>query len=284
MGVAFQKLDQHLRALHEFTNAIESSHIPKFACQVGCATRSFYHTPVYARRAYANVKCGKIKEAIHDSNRAVALDTTNPDVYCIRALVWSSAKESRRALVDLNQSFKLNSSHICTLILRGSIINSLGAVASSDRNKDHERAFKLCQDTRQFLDVLDFHSPKMPTFFDRFLWSLNAFHTVMVLNLFEGAVFAARSEYHKSSPSRETPDNRMVYSDDSQTKLRGPFKCGSVATYSDNTALLRRKVYSKLLMDSNIGVTEKIVPRKKSIIPEPGKSGTFQEGFLQKYM
>ncbi|XP_053114450.1 uncharacterized protein LOC128328459 isoform X2 [Hemicordylus capensis] len=193
VGVAFQKLDSHRKALEAFTNAIENAHIRKYACQIGCVSRNIYHTPVFARRAYAYIKCGKIKEAICDANKAVILDPLNSDVYCIRALVWNSAKEKRRALIDLNLSFKLNSAHVCTLILRGAIINSLGGVSAPDHNQDHEKAFSMSQDSRQFFDVVDFHSPKMPSFYDKYLWSLNVFHTIMEINLFTGAAFVPTS-------------------------------------------------------------------------------------------
>lgn len=60
-------------------------------------------------------------------------------MYCIRALVWSSAKEKKRALIDLNFSSKLDSSHVCTLIIRGAIMNSLGSTSASVPNKDHDK-------------------------------------------------------------------------------------------------------------------------------------------------
>ncbi|XP_077194617.1 uncharacterized protein LOC143837945 isoform X2 [Paroedura picta] len=231
LGVAFQKLDLHHNAVEEFTNAIEVAHIPKYICQVGCVSRTVFHTPVFARRAYAYVKCGKIKEAITDANKAVQLDTSNSDVYCIRALVWSSAKEKRRALVDLNSSLKLNSSHICTLILRGAIMNSLGSVTSV-HNKDHRKAFSLCPDSQKFFEVQDFNSPKMSSFYDKYLWSINAFHTVTDANLFSGATFRSNLLHSHSS---------------STAQMKEPFKCGSVTVYPDNTGLLRRKLYSTSL-------------------------------------
>ncbi|XP_061438733.1 uncharacterized protein LOC133363348 [Rhineura floridana] len=226
IGVAFQKIDLHHDASEEFTNAIEAASIPKSVCQVGCVSGSFYQTPVFARRAYAYLKCDKIKKAVCDATRAVHLDPLNPDVYCIRALVWSSAKEKRRALVDLNFSLRLNSSHICTLILRGAILKSIGRVSSSKKNKDHEKAFTLCCDSRHFFDVEDFYSPKMPSFYDKFLWSINAFHTITEINLFDGATFISSCKIKEQN-------------------MRGPFKCGTLTAYSDSTSLLRRKLYSR---------------------------------------
>ncbi|XP_060100866.1 uncharacterized protein LOC132576086 isoform X2 [Heteronotia binoei] len=241
LGIAFQKLDSHRNAVEEFTNAIEFAQVPKYACQVGCVSRSFFHTPVFARRAYAYVKCDKIKEAIKDANKTVELDPSNPDVYCIRALVWGSTKEKRRALVDLNNSLKLNSSHICSLILRGAILNSLTGVTSPMHNKDHRKAFSLCPDSQKFFDVQDFNSPKMSSFYDRYLWSLNAFHTVTEVNLFSGAAFHPKLPY---SPYRS---RKLPGVDGNQSRMKEPFRCGSVTVYPDETSLLRRKIYSKSL-------------------------------------
>ncbi|ETE58053.1 hypothetical protein L345_16227, partial [Ophiophagus hannah] len=86
IGVAFQSMHNHQEALEEFSFALETAHIPKNVCQVGCASGSFYQIPVLTRRAYSYVKCGKIKEAIRDSTRAVNLDSSNPAL----ALSWNS--------------------------------------------------------------------------------------------------------------------------------------------------------------------------------------------------
>ncbi|XP_067420332.1 uncharacterized protein [Emydura macquarii macquarii] len=78
LAVAFQKQNHHKEAVEELTKAIEVASIPKCACQVGCVSKTFLHTPLFARRAYAHVKCGNLKEAIDDANKAVELDPLNP--------------------------------------------------------------------------------------------------------------------------------------------------------------------------------------------------------------
>ncbi|KAH0616596.1 hypothetical protein JD844_027824 [Phrynosoma platyrhinos] len=174
-GVAFQKLNSHREALEEFTYAMEETNIPKTACKVGCATSSFYHTPVFARRAYAYVKCDKIKEAINDATRAVNSDPTNP-------------------------------------------------------------AFKLCPESAHFFDVEDFHSPKMPSFYDKFLRSLNAFHTITEINLFAGATFVSTLDINRGPriPTAMKPF-RHGYEED-----------------SDNFSLLRRKAYIQACLETGI--------------------------------
>ncbi|XP_044858647.1 uncharacterized protein LOC123362275 isoform X3 [Mauremys mutica] len=78
LAVAFQRQNHHEEAVQELNKAIDVASIPKIACQVGCVSRTFLHTPLFARRAYAYVKCGHLKEAIDDANKAVESDPLNP--------------------------------------------------------------------------------------------------------------------------------------------------------------------------------------------------------------
>ncbi|XP_043351021.1 uncharacterized protein LOC122456315 [Dermochelys coriacea] len=145
LAVAFQRQNHHQEAVQELKKAIDVASIRKIACQVGCVSRTFLHTPLFARRAYAYVKCGCLKEAIDDANKAVELDPLNPDVYCVRALVWNTMKEKKKALFDLNCSQKLKPCHISTLIIKGIIKNSLMATGDPQflgKNKDHEKPWK----------------------------------------------------------------------------------------------------------------------------------------------
>ncbi|XP_074870814.1 uncharacterized protein LOC142023588 isoform X2 [Carettochelys insculpta] len=96
------------------------------------------------------------------------------DAYCVRALVWSTLKEEKRALFDLNCSQKLKPLHISTLIIKGAIKNSLLATGDPEslmKNKDHEKAYKLDKDSKNFFDVKDFLSPKMADFYDSNPWA-----------------------------------------------------------------------------------------------------------------
>ncbi|XP_029472700.1 uncharacterized protein LOC115099285 isoform X2 [Rhinatrema bivittatum] len=184
LGIAFQNLNQHGKAVQQFTNAAETASIHKKGCAAGCRSRTCFHTPVLARRAYANVKCGSMKKAMEDAEMAIILDSFNPDVYCVRALVWSTMQNKTKAVVDLSHGLRLNSSHAGALVLRGALLKSLmGRNRSPDvRIRDHEKVLKVHHDAYSFLDVEDFNSPKTEQFYNRFLWSLNIPHTVVNLN------------------------------------------------------------------------------------------------------
>ncbi|XP_048692051.1 uncharacterized protein LOC125630330 isoform X3 [Caretta caretta] len=217
------------------------------ACRVGCVSRTFLHTPLFARRAYAYVKCDRLKEAIDDANKAVELDPLNPDVYCVRALVWNTMKEKKKALFDLNCSQKLKPCHISTLIIKGIIKNSLMATGDPQflgKNKDHEKAYKLDKTSKNFFDVGDFHSPKMDDFYDRFLWSLNVPHTIMQVNLLAGSSFTTQlpsDSFHREKRMDLLPRQRA-----------GSFVCSTSTSYLDNTAFAKRASYGKALKDSGL--------------------------------
>ncbi|CAM4474305.1 uncharacterized protein [Lepidochelys kempii] len=247
LAVAFQRQNHHQEAVQELNKAIDVASIPKIACRVGCVSRTFLHTPLFARRAYAYVKCDRLKEAIDDANKAVELDPLNPDVYCVRALVWNTMKEKKKALFDLNCSQKLKPCHISTLIIKGIIKNSLMATGDPQflgKNKDHEKAYKLDKTSKNFFDVGDFHSPKMDDFYDRFLWSLNVPHTIMQVNLLAGSSFTTQlpsDSFHREKRMDLLPGQRA-----------GSFVCSTSTSYLDNTAFAKRASYGKALKDSGL--------------------------------
>ncbi|XP_074124376.1 uncharacterized protein LOC141543288 isoform X1 [Sminthopsis crassicaudata] len=202
LAVAYQNLNLHKKAIEQLTLAEEIASVPKNGCEVGSKYETFYHTPIFSRRAFSHVIRGKKKEALKDANKAINLDRLNPDVYCVRALVWNSYKETKRAIYDLNKGLRLNPYHACALILRGATVNSLNSNIKNDENRDHEKAYKICQKSLLFLDVTNFKNPKMAEFFEKFLWSLNVPHTVTSLNLFEGY-----SSYFSNLPCKKSSQN-----------------------------------------------------------------------------
>ncbi|XP_075785756.1 uncharacterized protein LOC102446356 isoform X3 [Pelodiscus sinensis] len=247
LAIAFQRQNLHEEAVRELNKAIEVASIPKLSCQVGCVSRTFLHTPLFARRAYAYVKCGNLKEAIDDANKAVELDPVNPDIYCIRALVWNTVKERKRALFDLNCSQKLKPFNISTLIIKGAIKQSLMAredPQSLVKNKDHEKAYILDKESKHFFDVEDFHCPKMPEFYDRFLWSLNVPHTIMKVNLLAGSSLMSQLPLD--------PCHRDKKTDLLPGQKKGSFICSTPTCYLDNSTFARRASYGKILKESGL--------------------------------
>ncbi|CAK7307321.1 hypothetical protein VULLAG_LOCUS13190 [Vulpes lagopus] len=70
------------------------------------------------------------------------------NVYCVRALMWNSYKEIKRALYGLNYGLRLNPSHICTFIFRGAIVKSIiNENEEFDEHEDHEKVYE---------DIIDF--------------------------------------------------------------------------------------------------------------------------------
>ncbi|XP_068963064.1 uncharacterized protein [Petaurus breviceps papuanus] len=263
LAVAFQSLNLHKKAIEQLTLAAEIAAVPKAylrdivgsvpdhrnkvnihknGCEVGCNYETFYHTPIFSRRAFSHVIRGKKKEAIKDANKAINLDRLNPDVYCVRALVWNSYKETKRAIYDLNKGLRLNPYHACALIIRGAIINSLNSKTESDKeNRDHEKAYKICQKSKFFLDVSNFKSPKMAEFFEKFLWSLNVPHTVTSLNLLKGysGSFTNLPRRKISQKLRTVP--RMPSISSTQRSTSGYLKRS--ATASSNSSLSHLKIH-----------------------------------------
>ncbi|XP_051817406.1 uncharacterized protein LOC127538001 isoform X2 [Antechinus flavipes] len=78
LAVAYQNLNLHRKAIEKLTLAEEITSVPKNGCEVGCSYETFYHTPIFSRRAFSHVLCGKKKEAIKDANKAINLDRLNP--------------------------------------------------------------------------------------------------------------------------------------------------------------------------------------------------------------
>ena len=50
----------------------------------GCNSSTCFHTPALAKRAFSLAKVGDMKAAFTDIEKAIVLDTMNPDLYCVR--------------------------------------------------------------------------------------------------------------------------------------------------------------------------------------------------------
>ncbi|XP_029472699.1 uncharacterized protein LOC115099285 isoform X1 [Rhinatrema bivittatum] len=280
LGIAFQNLNQHGKAVQQFTNAAETASIHKKGCAAGCRSRTCFHTPVLARRAYANVKCGSMKKAMEDAEMAIILDSFNPDVYCVRALVWSTMQNKTKAVVDLSHGLRLNSSHAGALVLRGALLKSLmGRNRSPDvRIRDHEKVLKVHHDAYSFLDVEDFNSPKTEQFYNRFLWSLNIPHTVVNLNwLTESeSIFKPLDLPKRVCFKPAMPRNCGEAAPHRRRKME-PFHCGTLTTYPDGAGTERRLLYGKVLKEyaakiKDNGISDRILRMTRKASARPDKS------------
>lgn len=125
VGVAYQHVGDHRKASEAYTNAINTVSIPKNGCLAGCVINSCLMTPLYARRAFTYIRLGEKKSALKDAEKAVVLDSKNPDVYCIRALTKSSSDNEGAAIKDVELALKLKQGHMCSLMLRSALTKPL---------------------------------------------------------------------------------------------------------------------------------------------------------------
>uniref|UniRef100_A0A2C9LME4 Uncharacterized protein n=1 Tax=Biomphalaria glabrata TaxID=6526 RepID=A0A2C9LME4_BIOGL len=99
LGLALQRLDQHKKSIVHYTQAMKAVSIPKCGCQAGCIANSCMLTPLYARRAFAHCMTGSLSNALRDIEDLTLLDSKNPDVYCVRALVHTARKEEKQSIM-----------------------------------------------------------------------------------------------------------------------------------------------------------------------------------------
>ncbi|XP_028407871.1 uncharacterized protein LOC114530511 isoform X3 [Dendronephthya gigantea] len=92
-----------------------------------CVTGIGIHWPVpaHARKAFSQIAVGHLQEALQSSEKAVLLDNTNSDMYCIRAIVRFMLGDNDKAIEDTTLATEFNSQHVCSLILRGWFERSL---------------------------------------------------------------------------------------------------------------------------------------------------------------
>ncbi|XP_070192618.1 uncharacterized protein [Littorina saxatilis] len=240
LGVALQRLDQHRKAIVQFTKAIESVSIPKGGCLAGCVANSCLMTPILARRAYAYTKVGDLRSALRDAENSVVLDNQNPDVYCIRALVRGSRDEESKAAKDVDDGLKLNPSHVCALIIRGALHRTLSA-----RKTKNLLAEKLNPESQSFYTVTDFSHPCMLDFYDRFLFTLSVPHTITEINLTPDKPSPKQLHSNPDLCSRSPSRISSAHSSSAIREASEPFRCGTPAPRDNKSAARRRKDYGE---------------------------------------
>ncbi|KAK7480941.1 hypothetical protein BaRGS_00027852 [Batillaria attramentaria] len=271
LAVALQRLGQHRKAITHFSKAIESVSIPKGGCLAGCVGNSCLMTPVLARRAFAYVKVGDMRSALRDAENAVVLDSKNPDVYCIRALVRGSRDEENLAVKDVDEGLKLNPSHVCALIIRGALSRTLRGVirwpnraaelvatiaprytypeyfspSMFGKTDTHGcgvyEAERLNPESQSYYTVTDFNHPHMLDFYDRFLFTLSVPHTITEINLTPDKPSKHQLDSNPELYSR-TSSRSGAYPIRPPTE---PFRCGTPASGDNKSAARRRRDYGE---------------------------------------
>ncbi|XP_013401103.1 uncharacterized protein LOC106166990 [Lingula anatina] len=264
LGWALQQVGEHTKAVKAYTKSINSVSIPKNGCLAGCHSNSCLMTPVHAKRAFAYAKSGDLKNALKDAEKTVVLDSRNPDVYCIRALVRNSRGEEVLALQDVIKALSLNSNHIASLIIRGTlqapvILSDWPGSEAMAPNKDHEKAIKINPDSQNFLSVTSMEHPDVNRFYDRFLYSLNVPHTVNVINMMPKHREKSKEEPMPHGKGYESPMKFLHHQTEGAKSAGTPtsFRCGSTTSYTSRAAQRRKEPW----MGDKLPVAE--IPQRK---------------------
>ncbi|XP_052779601.1 uncharacterized protein LOC128216927 isoform X2 [Mya arenaria] len=240
LGVAFQHVGKHSKAVKEFGKTIEVVSIAKNGCLAGCLTNSCLMTPIYARRSFAYAKLGSYKNSLKDAETAVVLDSQSADVFCIRALVRSTFDDELLGLKDLETALKLDKNHVCAVMLSTSFTKPL----VTDNNEKYgffEKAVRLCEDAETYLTCNSFSHSCILEFYDKFLFPLSVPHTI------------TRIDLRPEKPSKKQLESK-VYSkkqgDTEPTSIESTkvFRCGTTANMVNNLMpLQRRKDYGNAI-------------------------------------
>ncbi|XP_069832292.1 uncharacterized protein [Dendropsophus ebraccatus] len=266
LGIAFQNVNHHEEAVTQFTKALQASSIHKKNCTVGCTIGTCLQTPVLTRRAFAFVKCGETRKALRDADAAVALDMLNPDVYCIRALVWCTMHKEQEAIKDLDSGLRINPSHACSLILRGNIKKYMSQEnnLSPLLNDDQEQTHPINYSSMRFLGIKNFNHPEISAFYDTLLWSLNVPHTMMSVRLPSACSTAQGVSFHlQRAYSATVLRNKNAYS---LNKNHQETFCGSATNRNlKKFGLERRLNYGRAVTAYSAGQRENRGPDSENI-------------------
>ncbi|CAH1784572.1 unnamed protein product [Owenia fusiformis] len=238
LGMALQHIGDHRRAIQHYTKAINSITRLKGGCLAGCHTNSCLMTPLHTRRSFAYARTGDLRNSLKDAERAVVLDSRNPDVYCVRALSRHTRREETEAIKDCKLALGINPSHVCALLLLGNFEKPLSAYSINPTSK-------------YYMDVRDFNHPSMMDFYDRFLYSLNVPHTISQINMIPDKVMdqiKMAQQLHNGEPivfDIPIKPNRAASSAD-EPRLIKPFRAGTPTSQRDkDSAPRRRKEYGE---------------------------------------
>jgi len=234
LGVGLQHLGRNKEAIIAFTNAMTSMNLRKNGCMAGCNSSTCFHTPALAKRAFSLAKVGDMKAAFTDIEKAIVLDTMNPDLYCVRALMFNTKRESKKAMDDVNVALSISKRYITATLLKGNLdqplkFSFLGGLSMDSSNKKlsdaHAAAVRMDPDTANYTDVMDINHPKMTRFWTRYFRSLNLPRTVMNVDIISPMLM----KYNDTISTQKVIGHRsMEYTTDNKSSLKPPILPSSV--------------------------------------------------------
>ncbi|XP_022296010.2 uncharacterized protein LOC111105852 isoform X2 [Crassostrea virginica] len=240
VGVAYQHVGDHRKASEAYTNAINTVSIPKNGCLAGCVTNSCLMTPLYARRAFAYVRLGDVKNAVKDAEKTVVLDSKNPDVYCIRALTKSSTDNEGAAMKDIELALKLKQGHLCSLMIRAALNKPM-----KEDFKNMPTADAINAENDSCTSVTTFRHPRIMEFYDKYLFTLCVPHTIVQVDLTPDKPNKKQLADSQKDGGGSTLKQRPVSAPDA---ISGePFKCGTPSKDFDKMVTRRRKDYGEAI-------------------------------------
>ncbi|XP_052255211.1 uncharacterized protein LOC127860886 isoform X10 [Dreissena polymorpha] len=240
LGVAYQHLGNHGNAVKEYSKTIEVVSISKNGCLAGCLTNSCLMTPIYTRRAFAHAKLGSYKLSLKDAEKAVVLDSQSPDVYCIRALVRSTFDDEILGLRDLETALRLDSDHVCAVMLKASFTKPLFADENkmSAYEKLRAKAVRLCQEAETYLTCNSFTHSCILEFYDKFLFPLSVPHTITRIDLRPEKPSRKQLESSVQSAKNNSPQENGGDELESKPEI---FRCGTISNMVNNRMSLQRR-------------------------------------------
>ncbi|XP_073480125.1 uncharacterized protein [Aquarana catesbeiana] len=174
-------------------------------------------------------------------------------------------QKEEEAIKDLNYSLRLNSSHVCSLILRGNIRKYITQEnnACITLNDDQEKALQMNYSSVRFSHIKDFNSLHISEFYNSFLWSLNVPHTVV--NLPRVCPSVQNSIPSKRTSSAPAILRSKITESIRQDQFKASFNCGAVTSYAKTPELESRRKHARATSAYCLGLRAKQSPALSAI-------------------
>eukprot|EP00054_Salpingoeca_dolichothecata_P021465 m.137468 g.137468 ORF g.137468 m.137468 type:complete len:222 (-) comp23994_c0_seq1:1201-1866(-) len=119
LGRAYERVNDFPKALQHLSEAVSVAVRPVTGCSVGCVVPKILQSPAYLARACLHARLGNLDASLGDISTAIIMDPDNPDILCIRALLYRARKNPLRAVEEANSILQSRPKHVCALIIRG---------------------------------------------------------------------------------------------------------------------------------------------------------------------